>query len=159
MTIEIDFTEKDIEDYLCKSGNLMKHLGLRFVARQVDIFGLRIDILAYNTKDRCFYIIELKKGTLDAKAFTQAFKYCRLMNLKYNFGKHIKRHKFKVLLVGQDLNSELIGVLTNYGQFLPVETHYFYTLFNYDFENGISFYWYSKNEREFHNKLKEHLYE
>ena len=39
MAIEIDFTEKDIEDYLCEPGNLMKHLGLRFVARQVEFIN------------------------------------------------------------------------------------------------------------------------
>jgi RecB family endonuclease NucS len=113
MAIEIDFTEKDIEDYLCKSGNLMKHLCLRFVARQVDIFGFCIDILGYNEIEESFYIIELKKGNLDTKAFTQIYKYYRLLNIKYNSRKN-KYHNFKMLLIGQHLSSELVGVLNNY---------------------------------------------
>lgn len=158
MTIEINFLEKDIEDYLCEPDNLMKHFNLRFVARQVEIFGFRIDILAYNEAEKSFYIIELKKDILDAKAFTQVYKYYKLMNVKYNYNKKNNYHNFKMLLIGQHLSSELVGVLNNYSRYSePSSCALLYSLFNYDFDSGISFSWYSKEEREFSNNLREYI--
>ena len=158
MTISLSFDEKDIEDFLCEGDNLELYLNLRFVARQVEIFGFRIDILGYNRLDKCFYIIELKKDELNSKAFAQAFKYFRLMNIKYNI-KTGEKHRFKILLVGQNLNSELVGVTANYIQCSESNATYLYTLFSYDFADGICFNYRNKEEKIFDNNLQEYLNE
>ena len=157
MSITINFDEKDIEDFLCTDNNLMRYLNLRFIARQVDIFGFKIDILAYNRLDKCFYIIELKKDDLSAKAFAQAFKYLRLMNIKYN--KFNYKHDFKMLIIGQNFNSELIGALAHYKAYSEDNPNYLYTLYSYNFKDGIEFNYYNKAENNFNNNLKESLYE
>lgn len=142
--ITINFKEKDIEDFLCKDKNLENYLDLKFVARQVEIFGFYIDILAYSIREQCFYIIELKKDLLDDKAFVQATKYRNLMDAKYKF-----KHKFKTLLIGQNLSEDLFYVIDLYDSSRPtLQNNDFYTLFNYTFDNGIGFNWHTTKEKE-----------
>ena len=156
MTISIDFDEKDIEDYLCTDGNLFKHLDLKLIARQVKIFDFYIDILAYSKLEKCFYIIELKKNDLNAKAYAQVKKYKRLLEIKY-----FKKHNFKTLLIGQNLAEELFFLVENYqrskDEYLENINDY-YALFNYDFESGISFAWFNKQQRITSDYLKGYVY-
>ena len=75
---KIEFTEKELEDYLCeggRKGNLYKHLGLLFIARQVRTSVGTIDILSYHPISKTYFIIELKKDNLNSDAFFQVEKY------------------------------------------------------------------------------------
>lgn len=102
MAFEITCDEKDIEDYLYD--NLESVLGLKPIARQYNVGGQFIDILAKSPKMGIYYCIEIKKGNLDAKAYAQAIKYCRLM--AQNKDEKNKRI-FYPILIGCSLSSDL----------------------------------------------------
>lgn len=150
MAITIQFEEKDIEDYLCACG--LEYLGLKFIARQAKIDKFFIDILAYNKKDKCFYILELKRHVIDSKAFTQALKYHKLMTYKYN-----GRHKFKTLLIGENLSEDLYYLVSLYNSmpWIKNKHNFLYCLFGYDFQNGINFNIYNTEQ----NKIEKYLEE
>jgi hypothetical protein len=150
MAITIQFEEKDLEDYLCECG--LEYLELKFIARQVKIDKFFIDILAYSKKEKCFYILELKRNLIDSKAFTQAFKYHTLMTYKYN-----GRHKFKTLLIGENLSEDLFYILSFYNSMPWGENknNFLYCLFGYDFENGINFNTYNTLQGKIEKYLEE----
>lgn len=151
MSIQINCDEKDIEDFLCTDNNLEKHLGLKYINRQVPISKFFMDILAYSKTEKCFYIIELKKGDLNSKAFTQAFKYAKLMALKYK-----NKHKIKILLIGENLNEDLYYCVKNYNIFDSLtDNYYFYTLFHYSFTNGISFNYHNIQQYKIQEMLED----
>lgn len=152
MSITINFDEKDIEDFLCTEDHLEKYLGLKYVNRQVNIDKFFIDILAYSPREKCFYIIELKKDELNAKAFVQALKYHKLMSYAY---KH--KHKFKVLLIGKNLNEDL-HYLTTLFDYPPNKRDFLYILYSYTFENGIAFNTYNIAQAEIQEHLEENYY-
>lgn len=151
MTITLNFDEKDIEDFLCKNNNLKFYFpDLKFIARQVKIDKFFIDILAYNKYDKCFYIIELKKGELNANAYTQAIKYKNLMSLKYKY-----KHKFKIILIGEKLNENLFYIINYYNFSHPYHCNNTYTLYEFDLENGISFCSYDTLQLQIESYLNE----
>lgn len=140
MSITISCDERDIEDFLCTDNNLEEYLDLKYVDNQVKIDRFFIDILAYSKYEKCFYIIELKKDELNARAFAQALKYIRLMNIRYK-----NKHKFKMLLIGHDLNDELFYNVELYNAEYRTKNYpYLYTLFHYNFQDGISFSYMNK---------------
>lgn len=133
--IEIDFQEKDIEEYLCRNGNLTKWFpNLVVVKQQFKIFDFYIDILAYDKERKCFVIIELKKGELNASAAIQALRYKECMKRKYY------RHRFYILLLGHNLNPELNYFVKRYDPSIISYTYnVYYKLYDYSFEEGINF--------------------
>lgn len=148
---EINFTEKELEDFLCSDNQLEKRFNLKFIARQVNtLFGI-IDILAYSKLEKCFYIIELKKDYLDYKAFFQADRYLKYFTHKYRDNK-----KFKVLLIGQNLRDELHYIVENFGNNSDSDK-YMYSLFALDFNTGVDFDYHDKRQREISEKLNELL--
>lgn len=148
MAINIDCTEKDIEDLLSYPHSLEAYFGLRYINRQVKIWKFFIDILAYSPDEKCFYIIELKKGEITAKALAQAIRYQRLLNIKYK-----GKHKFKILLVGENLHEELHYCVTNYEAGIN-NSEYNYSLYAFEIMSGISFSYYNKEQKHIQKILE-----
>lgn len=147
--ISIDFAEKDIEDYLCKDSHLdIWFSDLYVIKRQYNIEGMFIDILAYQKRFKRFVVIELKKNIIDSQAFTQVLTYKTLMEAKF------PNRRFTILLIAQNLDERLSYIMKEYSDdnFRRGE-EFLYQLFDYDFENGISFSWFNKIQRANENKL------
>ena len=67
------FSEKQFEDILVKNPDLIEQ-DLKYLGRQVNYFGKRIDLLfedRFNDK----LIIEIKKGNLNRNALSQVLEY------------------------------------------------------------------------------------
>lgn len=159
--MQIQFSEKELEDFLCKDKNLEKYLGLKFVARQVNISPVGIiDILAYDKKAKCWVIIELKKANLDIYAYVQGMSYL-------NFYKKTKseievkglsrKRDFALLLVGDNVDSSIHKVVKHYNfhdeWIISNETHY--ALFGVDFEKGIDFTYQNPTQIDFQDKIND----
>jgi hypothetical protein len=150
----VQITERELEDWLCKDKNLEKRLGLRFVARQVNTDVGRVDILGYRKSLNRFCIVELKVGPIDADAYFQAKRYHHFFsNMKsetayarqkypdcddYNHKKAYR--EFDVLLVGASLDKKLdysvkYWKANNYSEYCQ---EYGYRLFSIDFDEGLS---------------------
>lgn len=148
MSITINCDERDIEDFLCSEDYLKVYLNLKYIDHQVKIDKFFIDILAYNKIEKCFYIIELKKDELNARAFIQALKYLKLMDIRYNH-----KHKFKMLLIGRNLNEELYYNVQTYNMFDDNNYPFLYTLYDYNFEEGISFNYINIEQKKIQDEL------
>ena len=146
--ITLNYLEEDIEDFLKKGINLETYLGLKFINSQVPIDKYFIDILAYNKKEKCFYIIELKKNDINSKAFTQGLKYLNLMQWKY------PTKNFKLLLIGNDLNEDLYYCVKFYDEFKENNAKFLYTIFQIDLTKGIGFNYFNKIQRLIENSLR-----
>lgn len=144
--MQIQFSEKELEDFLCKDGNLKKYLGLRFVARQVSIppIGI-IDILAFDWDSKSWVIIELKKDLLDTSALCQGLAY--LNYYKYLSNHKGNKRKFKLLLIGQNLDSSLYKNTHFFNNSLSDSWDIYYTLFSLDFASGIDFRYPSRQQQ------------
>jgi hypothetical protein len=66
-------SERLFEDILIKYPDLIEH-GLKFIDRQINYFGKRIDIL-FEDRFKEKLIIELKKDNLDRNALSQVMEY------------------------------------------------------------------------------------
>lgn len=152
--MQIIFSEKELEDFLCHGKNLQKHLGLRFVARQIAIppIGI-IDILAFDWDSKSWVIIELKKDLLDHAALCQGLSYLNyykyISNYKdyiyTNFFEHSKR-KFKLLLVGQNLDESLFKNIRHFKGCFDDDWDIYYKLFGIEFNEGINFEFYLEGQ-------------
>lgn len=157
--MQINFTEKELEDFLSNKQNLKEHFNLEFIARQVMIppAGI-IDILAYDRDSKCFVIIELKKGLLDSDALIQGMSYLKYYQdvRKRNYIYNKRDRKFALLLIGQDLNSNLAKVVNDNnidGVFDDGEIYY--NLFNFDLNLGVNFTYYSPNQNDYESKIND----
>ena len=141
--MQITFSERELEDFLCKDKNLQKYLGLIFVARQVRIEPMGIiDILAFDWDSKSWIIIELKKERLDLYALAQGLSYLNFYEKKSNYKdyySHSKTRKFKLLLIGQTLDKSLEKVACYYDGCFDDNWSIYYKLFGIDFKSGISF--------------------
>lgn len=173
---KIVFDEKELEDFLCKDGNLKKHLGLRLLARQYRTpFGV-IDLLAYHALSKSFVIIELKKDTLGADAFFQIEGYFQALNSKRKFyldrrdyrrcdfllPKRLRNTNLIKLLVGSSLSEKLYPCveLWERDQWTNNADTY-YALFGTDLETGIAFNYYNIGQRQYAEQISDYgdLYE
>jgi len=159
--MQITFSEKELEGFLCKGKNLEKYLGLKFIARQVNIppAGI-IDILAYHLRSKCWVIIELQKANLDAYGLIQGLSYLRFYK---DIKSHIRTSKIKrkrnfcLLLVGNYLDFSLEKVVRHFDlddDFIDEESIY-YTLFNIEFDKGIGFDYSSQSQATYEEKINE----
>lgn len=155
----INFSEKELEDFLCRDNNLEKYLGLKFHARQVRTPVGIIDILAYgprwveadpdyyvDRRYRQWFIIELKKEKIDTDAYFQAMRYKHFFNSCRN---SCGSRTYIPLLIGNGLENKLDFVVN---KFEPKQQVYykhgiFYTCFSFDFETSISFNYISPSQR------------
>jgi len=73
--MKIEITEKEVEDIIFEGQKLEKH-NIKCVQRQVR-FGVAgiVDILGYDRCNKRWVIIEIKRDTLDAKAYAQGMRY------------------------------------------------------------------------------------
>lgn len=168
---EINFSEKELEDFLSCKRNLKKHLGLRFLARQYRTPVGVVDMIAYNNKTKRFVIIELKKDTLDTSSYFQIERYRHffvkkadnLWNKKcdrrYSLQKKgvdlflkvpTRYHNFDCLLVGKSLSKELDYVVEKWeaSSYRSDYSRVWYTCFAYSFEKAISFAYHSVSQKE-----------
>jgi len=124
--MEYNILEKDIENAIFK-GQLLKKYGIKVVAQQVrsvnktvkrsdksksyshDMDGI-IDLIGYHNKSKTWIIIEVKRGVLDASAYTQLSRYIssakRLADDFYCCGRAI-RPKVAGLLIGGSWTNDL----------------------------------------------------
>ena len=158
--MQITFSERELEDFLCTGKNLEKYLGLKFIARQVNIAPAGIiDILAYHCPTDTWIIIELKKDVLDLAALGQGLSY---LNFYQETKKHVtdyssfqRSRKFTLLLIGNHLEPSLHKIVKNFSNNDPSDGDLMYCLFNIDFESGVSFKFYNKSQSCYESQIHE----
>jgi hypothetical protein len=155
--IEINISEKQLEDFLCFGKNLEKYLGLKFIARQVQIppIGI-IDILAFHKDSNSWVIIEIKKGNLDESAFCQLYSYLNFYRQTKSFidtGHFQRKRRFVGLLIGRHLDDKLIKVVSLKDDYFNQDISYL--LYNFDLAKGLEFAWYNKNQKNIEDALFE----
>jgi hypothetical protein len=169
--IEINISEKQLEDFLCFGKNLEKYLGLKFIARQVSIppAGI-IDILAYNKQSKCFVIIELKKDLLDTSALIQGMAYLKyyqdvrkLNDFKNYFKKEFgetknRKRSFSLLLIGKNLDNNLIKIIDYLDEQELQDNKIYYKLFGLNILSGIDFNFYNQNQENYNDALMEQMH-
>ncbi len=154
MAIKIDCTENDIETYLCE--NMDKHLGLRFVGRQINTQAGIIDVLA-KSKDvkELYYVIELKRGVIDAHAYVQVMRYTHFLNSEKS--KDFQR-VFMPMLIGNSLCPNLEKAVSYYSCCDLYKQIVSYRLFGFDMDEGISFAYQNSNQSEYEKNLATYTY-
>lgn len=161
--MQIVFTEKELEDFLCQDKNLKKYLGLTFVARQVKIEPIGIvDILAFDWDSKSWVIIELKKDLLDASALCQGLSYLNYYKSTSNYKNYVMTlgcdhnfRKFKLLLIGQNLEQSLHKNIRYFDKCFCDDWDIYYTLFDVKFDSGISFSFLNENQENTEDQLKD----
>ena len=154
-TINLDISEKQLEDFLCSGKNLEKYLNLKFIARQVAIppIGI-IDILAYHKDSNSWVVIELKKSNLDESAFCQLYSYLNFYKQTKSFidiGHFQRTRKFSGLLIGSNLDNKLIKVVNFNNDCFNEDISYL--LYNFSLDNGLQFTWRNMNQKYIENTL------
>jgi hypothetical protein len=159
--MQIVFSEKELEDFLCQDNNLKKYLNLEFIDRQVNIFPAGIiDIFAYDRDSNCFVIIELKKDLLDNNALIQGMSYLKYYQdvRKFNFVHRKKTRNFALLLIGQNLSQDLSKIVNhNEIDCIFKDNHIYYNLFGLDLKKGIDFTFYSKGQSNYDYQIQEQV--
>ena len=157
--MQINFSERELEDFLSTNNNLNKHFPyLRFVARQVNLNGKIIDMLAFDTCDKNWVIIELKKDMLNKDALIQGMGYLnhykRISNYKDYSG---RRRQFKLLFIGQNLEQSLHRSISYYSpeDNFSEDCEIFYSLFSLSLDKGIDFNYYHNIQRSVENSARE----
>lgn len=139
--MQITFSERELEDFLCTGKNLQKYLGLIFVARQVRIEPMGIiDILAFDWDSKSWVIIELKREKLDLYALAQGLSYINFYDKVSNYKdyySHSKVRKFKLLLIGQTLDKSLEKIARYFGGGFDDNWSIYYKLFGFNLEGGL----------------------
>jgi hypothetical protein len=159
--MQITFSERELEDFLCTGKNLEKYLGLKFVARQVRIEPIGIiDILAYHKASTTWVIIELKKGVLDPNSFCQISSYVNFYKETKSLidVKNFRRERtFCGLLVGDSLDSNLHKCVSHYStnDDWIKQNLISYCLFNMSFTDGIDFTYYDKSQKIIEDRIGE----
>tara|TARA_R110002153_G_C13250359_1_gene491557 strand:+ start:198 stop:677 length:480 start_codon:yes stop_codon:yes gene_type:complete len=116
--------EKDIEAAI-HDGQLLMKYGVRIVGRQLkgitkecadsnkyyqSDFGGIVDLIGYHLKSRTWIIIEIKRGVLDASAFTQLSRYIKHAEYiadEFYCDRRGRRPKIAGLLIGTDWTKEV----------------------------------------------------
>lgn len=136
---QIVYSEKDIEDVLAK--NITKYLGIKLIRRQFRTKVGIVDILAKSLSEPdLYYVIEIKRESLDANAYVQVNTYAKWLNSE--LAKKGKR-RFHPLLVGSGINQSLLHLcdsflIDSYNGITDVYTTS-YTLFAVNLTDGVSF--------------------
>lgn len=155
--MQIQFSERELEDFLCQKGNLKKYLGLTFISRQIKIDPMGIiDILAFDKCQKCWVIIELKQNMLDKNAIIQGLSYLNFYKTISNYKDRVlnsSKREFKLLLIGQNLDSDIKKVIHNYEGCFSEEWDIYYKLFSCKFDEGINFDFYNIEQKKIEQKL------
>jgi len=164
----VQFTEKELEDYLSTNQNLKKNLGLRFLVRQYRTPVGIVDIVAYNVITKRFVIIELKKGEIDYNAYFQMERYRHYFERKSMFmfedldmrrfyrrrdgnlflRENFVKREFDCLLVGSSLSQQLDYTLQHWEKDCELNSEYrmWYTCFDYSFDKALQFNYFSVSQ-------------
>lgn len=145
MAIQIQCSESDIEQYVFD--NLIDYLDLRPLARQYRIPVGIVDILARSRVFPHYYVIEIKKGALDAAAYVQVSRYCAWLNKEYSkYGKRL----FFPLLIGEYLDRSLDHLCDYFDESFCASgvNKVQYRLFGIDLEDGFSLNRISVSQKE-----------
>lgn len=127
--MQIQFSEKELRNFLSNKNNLKKYLDLRFIAKEVSIYPAEyIDILAYDKQSNCYVIINLNTNLIDFKSFTKG-----ISQLQYyqdsRFLRKKPRRKFALLFIGQKLDCSLTRVV-KYNFNMYENNGFYYNLFD-----------------------------
>lgn len=146
--IKIDCKESDIEDILAK--HLDEKLNIKYLDRQYRTPVGIIDIIAKSHTDKnCYYVIEIKNGTLGSDAYAQVLRYCNWMNSEES--KDGKRY-FIPLLIGDFLSEQLNHLCDYFDDDGGYGRHnikdVLYRCFKFDPMTGISFNYHSTTQME-----------
>ena len=146
--IEINASEDTVEQIL--KDNCKKFLGLRFVDNQIQTPAGIIDILARHPQSGTYFVVEIKKDTLDTHALAQVLKYTKFMNTnKTKGGKRL----FVPLLVGRHLSEELNKCVYHYESDDGHSAHdIYYTLYGFDLMEGLLFNYYASSQIEYQSQ-------
>ena len=153
--IQIICSEQDIEDIL--EEHCGHYLGLRFITRQFRTPVGIIDIIAkHPAVENSYFVIELKRHTLDASAYLQTIRYARWMNSEMS--KNGKRF-FTPMIIGQSLHPDLSHIcdyfeIDDYPD-VPTMHRLRYRLFNFDPLKGFCFDWHSTEQETASNAFLE----
>ena len=80
-----EISEKELEDYICEN-KMLEQYGIKIVGRQVSSFTVNgcqydlggiVDLIGYHPLSKCWFIIELKRGVIDHRAYTQVSRYIK----------------------------------------------------------------------------------
>jgi hypothetical protein len=157
MSVKIDFTEEDLEDFVFK--RLKKELNIKPVVRQFQTPAGVLDVLGRSLDNPAVYlVIELKKNTIDTDAICQCLRYTKFLN------EHMSKKGtrcFVPLLIGRDLENSknVIRLVEEYDRndSYDIECAYgkvFYQLYGYNLENGASLSWFSTYQREYYDEVQ-----
>lgn len=78
-------SERELEDAICADRSLECY-GIQIVGRQVSSFTVNgcqydlggiVDLIGYHPLSKCWFIIELKRGVIDHRAYTQVSRYIK----------------------------------------------------------------------------------
>lgn len=145
-SIRFDISEKDVEDVLFYG--MKQFLNMTPMVRQFNTPVGIIDVIA-KASENVYFIIELKKDTLNASAVCQVLRYCRYMN-----GEHSKDGKriFLPLIIGKNLHEELFDLVeifedAEYKSFCDYG-RIFYTLYDINPMSGFNFSYFNVKQSE-----------
>ena len=85
----MDYSEKDIEDFIVNKSMLMEELGYYTLAKQYRTSYGIIDILAYDDCENNIVVVEIKKGQVDENAVGQLMRYMACMHDLVKFFKEL----------------------------------------------------------------------
>lgn len=151
--IQLVYNEKDIEDILVE--DCPHFIGLKYIRRQFRIPVGIIDILAKGIENRgTYYVVEIKKGKLDASAFAQVLRYSQWLTSEFSKD---GRRAFIPLLIGQELGDDIVHLC----EYFEPEEHpgvcyygrVFYRLFDFCPRSGVTFTWYNNIQRRYRESL------
>ena len=160
--MRLEISEKEVEDIIFEK-QLLEQYDIKCVFRQkkLGVAGIA-DIIGWDRENKAWVIIEIKKGTIDTKAYAQAKRYQRWLTgyLKKktlaqdrNWTKLVNRKPY-VLLIGDSMSDELrfIKPLNDDEGYRTSEMDY-YTVFKV--EPRLNIHWSSTSQLEYNEKFYE----
>jgi Endonuclease NucS len=154
MAIQLTYLEKDIEDLLEK--NCPYYLGLKFITRQFHTPNGIVDVIAKHPENHdIYYVIEIKKDTLDSQALTQVLRYSKWLNSEYS--KEGKR-LFLPLLIGNSISQEIYQICEYFepDEHCSLDSYHkiLYRAFDFNPYRGVSFEYFGSLQKKYNKSLE-----
>jgi len=162
--MRLEISEKEVEDIIFEKQLLEQH-DIKCVFRQKNLGVAGIaDLIGWDRKNKAWVIIEIKKGTIDAKAYAQAKRYQRsltgymkkrVLAQGRNFIK-FEQHKPYIILIGDSMSDELrfLKSLNDDDGYRTSDLDY-YTVFKV--EPRLNIHWSSTSQLEYNEKFHEEM--
>jgi len=162
--MKLEISEKEVEDIIFEK-QLLEYHNIKCVFRQKNLGVAGIaDLIGWDRANKVWVIIEIKKGTIDAKAYAQAKRYQRWLTgymkkrviaqdrncIKF------EHHKPYVLLIGDSMSDELrfLKPLNDDDGYRTSDLDY-YTVFKV--EPRLNIHWSSTSQLEYNEKFHEEM--